>query len=196
MFSGKEHPLGQRYITTDQVREILEQYRKDLTPDYVERLTNSFNACFNRYEIDTCLRISHFVGQMIHESGAFRYKEEIWRDTPAQKSYEGRKSLGNDEPGDGYKYRGRGYIQLTGKKNYQVFSEAMGIDFVANPDLVLVEPYPMMSAGWYWKKRRLNRWADDDNGAQISLRINGHGFMKSHDARMRKVEHVKKIMSC
>ncbi len=128
-----------------------------------------------RFGIDTTLRKAHFLAQVAHESGAGRWREEIWGPTPAQRRYEGRADLGNTEVGDGYRYRGRGYIQLTGRANYAEFSADMFHDdrAVTNPDMVARLPYAAWAAGWFWRKRAINPLADRDDLVSVTRRVNG-----------------------
>ena len=131
-------------------------------------------ACI-RFGIDTTLRKSHFLAQVAHESGAGRWLEEIWGPTPAQRRYEGRKDLGNTEPGDGRRFAGRGYIQLTGRSNYAEFSRDLFGDARAltHPHMVAKLPYAAWTAGWYWHKRGINALADRDSLELVTRRVNG-----------------------
>jgi putative chitinase len=126
---------------------------------------------------------AHFLAQCAHESGGFSTKREIWGPTAAQKKYEGKKTLGNTETGDGKKYRGRGYIQLTGRANYTAYNKSLlarGIkdDVVTNPDLVATKFAADASCYW-WKnigtgltKLSLAGTADS-NVKKVSTRVNG-----------------------
>lgn len=122
-----------------------------------------------KYSINTKLRIAHFLAQVIHESGSFRYREEI----ASGQAYEGRKDLGNTVPGDGKLFKGRGYIQLTGRANYKRYSDATGINFVIDPKLVADPKWAMDVAGWYWNVTKLNPYADLDDIDKITKLING-----------------------
>lgn len=93
-----------------------------------------------------------FVAQLAHESGEFRYVREI----ASGVAYEGRTDLGNDEAGDGPRYKGRGYLQITGKGNYRACGEALGLDLINNPGLLERSDLAASSAGWFWQTRRLN----------------------------------------
>ena len=128
-----------------------------------------------KFNITTNLRLAHFLSQCAHESGNFKYTKELGNDAYFQK-YEGRKTLGNTQPGDGIKFKGRGFIQLTGRVNYEKFSKFCGEDCVTNPDLVSTK-YPMMSAAYFFDKNKL--WSicdggfDDETVKKLTKRING-----------------------
>lgn len=135
------------------------------------------------YGLDKPHRLAHFLAQIMHESGRFRFDRELWGKTPtkAQAGYETRIDLGNTAAvdGDGYKNRGRGPIQVTGGANIEEF-EAWCIgqgmdppDFTDNPDLINTDPWEGLSAIWYWSTRKLNAYADANNIEQITKRING-----------------------
>jgi hypothetical protein len=89
-----------------------------------------------KWGIKTPLQKAHFLAQCAHESGNFIYTKEIWGPSAAQQRYEGRKDLGNTQPGDGFKFAGRGYIQVTGRANYSQFRKGVSDDVVANSTLV------------------------------------------------------------
>jgi putative chitinase len=159
----------------------------------LESIVEALNATFVRYTLDSNIRMCHFLAQILHESGTFRYSTEIWGNTPAQRAYDTRVDLGNtpELDGDGYKYRGRGWIQLTGKTNYRLLGEEFGIDAVSNPDLIATEPYDSLSAGWFWNRRKLNIYADLNDIITITKKING-GFNGLNDRKMWlvKARHV------
>jgi putative chitinase len=125
-----------------------------------------------KFNITTNLRLAHFLSQCAHESGEFKWVVEF----ASGKAYEGRKDLGNTQPGDGVRFKGRGYIQLTGRANYQKFSKFCGEDCVSNPDLV-ANKYPMMSAAYFFDSNKL--WTICDKGATendvkaVTKRVNG-----------------------
>ncbi len=118
------------------------------------------------YEINTPARQLAFLAQLGHESGGLYYTEEL----ASGRAYEGRKDLGNTQPGDGPKYKGRGLIQITGRANYSSLSKDLGADFVSDPALLggknvtCCTPDQLrnaaMSAGWFWSKNKLNAYAD------------------------------------
>lgn len=119
-----------------------------------------------KWGIESPLQKAHFLAQVAHESGRFKWKREIWGPTPTQERYEGRRDLGNVNPGDGSKYRGRGYIQLTGRANYMQFNKGVEDDVVSNPKLVETK-YPGETAGWFWKTRKINNKATSDSKGAV-----------------------------
>lgn len=130
-------------------------------------------------------RLAHYLAQLCHESGGFRYDREVWGPTPAQKRYEGRKDLGNVRPGDGYKFRGRTGIQITGRDNTAAFRDwcrksvsPNAPDFEADPDAMNADPWEGLGPIWYWDTRGLNTFADKNDISIITRRINGglNGF--------------------
>lgn len=131
-------------------------------------------ACI-RFGIESPLAKAHFLAQVAHESDGFRTAKEYWGPTKAQKRYEGRKDLGNTQPGDGSRFRGRGLIQITGKANYGQYSQAIyGDDRCVNaPELLEVEPDAALCAGWYWESRHLSIPADRDDMVAVTRGVNG-----------------------
>ncbi len=156
-----------------------------------------------KFQINTPLRLAHFLAQCGHESGGFRVTQEnlnysakglagifkkyfpteaaaaAYARQPqkiANKVYANRMSNGSEASGDGYKFRGRGYIQLTGRDNYTQFGKAIGEDIASNPDVVSSK-YALLSAAWFWSKNGLNKLADggatDANVTSITKRVNG-----------------------
>lgn len=128
------------------------------------------NACLSN-GIDTEQRVCHFLAQVAHESGCGRWMEEL----ASGEAYEGRKDLGNLESGDGKRFKGRGLIQITGRDNYEEYSwDAYGDDRMVNyPKRMGKLPDAAASAGWYWKDRGLNWWADKDDLEGVTRKING-----------------------
>lgn len=117
-------------------------------------------------------RFSHFMGQLTHETGNFKYNEEI----ASGAAYEGRKDLGNIYPGDGVRYKGRGGIQLTGRANYEACGNRIGINLVDNPDIVAIPSVGLLVACDFWDSRKLNDLADglfEKSITPISRKING-----------------------
>jgi putative chitinase len=155
-----------------------------------------------KYDIDTALKLAHFLGQAGHESGNFKVVNEnlnysgdrlkvifpkyfkdkdvsVYNRNPekiANLVYGNRMGNGSESTGEGYKFRGRGYIQLTGKDNYKAFGASIGEDFTKNPDLVSSK-YALASAAWFFSKNGLCSIAEkgisDDIITQITKRVNG-----------------------
>ncbi|KQO06924.1 glycoside hydrolase family 19 protein [Sphingomonas sp. Leaf242] len=141
-------------------------------PAIAAELAIGANKAFRDFFIlDTGLRLAHFMGQCAHESGGFRYMEEI----ASGAAYEGRKDLGNTQRGDGKRFKGRGPIQLTGRANYTAYGKALGLDFISDPTMVAKPEIGIMVAARYWMVRGLNAYADADDIRSITKRING-GF--------------------
>lgn len=135
--------------------------------------------------ITTPLRVAAFLAQLGHESGSLRYSEEL----ASGAAYEGRRDLGNVEPGDGVKFKGRGPIQLTGRANYEAASRALGEDLVGNPSLAATDQVGFRVAAWFWRRQGLNALADQGTMEAfdaISRRING-GDNGRDDRRRRYV---------
>jgi len=156
-----------------------------------------------KFQINTPLRLAHFLAQCGHESAGFKATSEnlnysakglmgifkkyfptealanAYQRNPqkiANKVYANRMLNGDEASGDGYKFRGRGYIQLTGRDNYTQFGKAIGEDIPSNPDVV-ASKYPLLSAAWFWSKNGLNKLADggstDAVVTTITKRVNG-----------------------
>lgn len=131
------------------------------------------NVHFRTYAVlDNGLRLAHFMAQCAHESGGFKYNREIWGPTAAQKKYEMNAGLGNDQPGDGLRYLGRGPGQLTGRANYRLYGRKLGVDFESNPELLEVWSLGLLAFCAYWDTSALNDWADKDNLKAVSNGIN------------------------
>ena len=149
-----------------------------------------------KFGVNTPLRLAHFLAQTGHESGGFKITTEnlnysakglanIFKKYFTPKSaaeyqrkpekianivYANRMGNGNQASGDGYKFRGRGFIQLTGKTNHQAFDKTVEDNIEANPDLVATK-YPLLSAAWFWSKNGLNTIADQGNTTEVVTKI-------------------------
>jgi len=173
---------------------------------------------FDKYSINTLNRQACFIGQCMHESGGFKLLEEnlhyssgalmrTWpsrfpdQDTAdkfannpekiANKVYGGR--MGNVEDGDGWKYHGRGLIQLTGKDNYANCGSGLGVDLLSNPEWVATPEYASLSAGWFWNKKGLNELADVMDIETMTKRINGGTL--GLDDRLNKIHRIMDILN-
>lgn len=171
--------------------------------------------CATKFNINTPLRLAHFLAQCAHESAEFKAREENLNysaaglkkvfpkyfpdnlaesyarqpEKIASRVYGDRMGNGDEASKEGYKYRGRGYIQLTGKDNYSAFANSVSDDILDNPDLVASQ-YPLLSAAWFWDIRSLNSLADagasDDVVTKITKKVNG-GLNGLDD----RIEHFK-----
>lgn len=178
---------------------------KGAVPDEV---LTQIPGVMEKFQINTPLRLCHFLAQCAHESGNFKVvnenlnygakgllgifkkyfpteaKAKEYERKPekiANRVYADRMGNGPESSGDGWKYRGRGYIQLTGKVNYQSFDKVVEENTTDNPDLVATK-YPLLSAAWFWNSRTLNILADkgstDADVTAITKKVNGgtHGL--------------------
>lgn len=158
-------------LTTAHIKAIMPQ----ATAKAIELYLPHMNALMPQFGIDTAARASAFLAQVAHESGQLRYARELWGPSKWQSKYEGNKDLGNIYPGDGFKFLGRGLIQITGRANYEAFGRDVRGDknfFTTTPDLVQTPMYAVMSACWYWKSRNLNKYADAGDFSGLTKRIN------------------------
>jgi len=162
--------------------------------------TDPLNATFDRFDINTPERQAAFLGQCGHESGGFKTLQEnlnysaegLQKTWPkrfpaladaepyarqpekiANKVYAGRNGNGDEASGDGWRYRGRGCIQLTGKANYSAAGDALDVDLLADPDIVATSQYAALTAGWFWSIHDLNPLADARDDLAITKKING-----------------------
>jgi len=173
---------------------------------------------FARFDISTPYRQAAFVGQCQHESGNFKMLEEnlnykaeslisTWPsrfdaenaqeyahnpEKIANKVYAGRMGNGNEESGDGWKYHGRGLIQLTGKDNYTLCGDALMLDLLRDPDILLTPQGACLSAGWFWKKHGLNECAEAKQYELMTKRING-GNLGLED-RIAKIDAAVNVL--
>lgn len=148
------------------------------------------NAAMYEFEIYGPLRISAFLAQVAHESGELRYVKEI----ASGEAYEGRHDLGNTEPGDGQRFKGRGLFQVTGRANYTQCSDALFGDLrlLDNPEILEKPEHAAMSAGWFWNSRHLNQLADLEDFRGITKKING-GY-NGYPARVEYYERAKLVL--
>jgi putative chitinase len=176
-----------------------------MSPAKAEEWIDAINETFDRFDISTPERQACFLGQCAHESAGFTALKEnlnysaegltkVWPkrfpsldaaqpyhrnpEKIANKVYADRMGNGDEASGEGFKYRGRGLIQLTGKDNYEACGEALGADLVGDPDQVSSPKFAALSAGWFWDKNKLNQYADSNDMTTLTKRINGgtHGL--------------------
>jgi len=185
-----------------------------------DSVINQIPGIQEKFGVNTPLRLAHFLAQCGHESGGFRITQENlnysakglqgifkkyfpsealaldYAKKPqkiANRVYGGRMGNGNEASGDGFKFRGRGFIQLTGRDNYKAFDDAVEDNILENPDLVATK-YPLASAAWFWNKNKLNQLADKGDTTEvvtmITKRVNG-GTIGLAD----RIKHFKEFYS-
>ena len=152
-------------LTTKQVGAVFPK----ITGSKLESYTKHINDALKVANINTKLRVAHFLSQIGHESGGLQWFKEF----ASGSAYEGRKDLGNTHPGDGVRFKGRGPIQITGRANYQACGKALGVDFISHPELLEQPKYAFKGAAWFWKTRNINASADKDNIRAVTKIING-----------------------
>lgn len=153
----------------------------------VDAFLEALNAAMTEADISTPLRQAAFLAQLAHESGELRF----WEEFADGKAYEGRRDLGNVHMGDGPRFKGRGPIQLTGRKNYRAAGGALGLPLEESPELAMATEVGFRVAAWFWRTRGLNEFADVGAFDVITRRINGGLNGREHRhlyyARAKKV---------
>jgi predicted chitinase len=172
-------------VTDDELRQIMPNCAAAKRADYLPFIQQAMAE----FDITSYLRETAFLAQLAHESGELRYMEEI----ASGAAYEGRADLGNTQPGDGKRYKGRGPIQLTGRANYKRYGDLLGLDLANNPTVAATKEVGFRIAGQYWKLNGLNELADQQQFKAITKRING-GY-NGLDDRIKYYERAKKVMS-
>ena len=183
-------------VTKEQIKTIT----GILDDKVLTSITSGLTITMVKYEINTKLRICHFLAQMLHESGNLQHLHENLnysaeglnktfhkyfptlesatsyarnQEKIANKVYSNRMGNGDELSGDGYNFRGRGGFQTTGKDNYSLLSKDTGIDFINHPELLETYKYAILSAGYFWNSHKLNIKADKDDVVGITQIING-----------------------
>jgi predicted chitinase len=174
------------YLTLDNLYNITLTASSEKLKTFVAPL----NQGFDRFGINTPLRICHFLAQVAHESDGFNAQEEY----ASGADYEWREDLGNTQPGDGVRFKGRGLIQVTGRANYAQISKDIGVDYVANPTRLAALPDCVNSAFWYWNSRNLSALADQDDLRGITRRVNG-GY-NGLSERQGYLNRAKAVLKC
>lgn len=167
-------------ITLEQLGNIYKEAKKEKLSLFLPFL----NEAFDEFSINTPLQKCMFLAQVGHESGQLRYVKEL----ASGAAYEGRADLGNTLPGDGVHYKGRGLIQITGKRNYVLCSLALGLPLLEKPELLEQPENACRSAGWFWYNEKLG--ALGDNIEKVTRRINGG--LNGIDDRKKLYERAKK----
>ena len=183
-------------LSEDFIRHIT----RKASPEFQQAMVENMNQLFDMYEINTPLRIAHFLAQAMHESGDFSINTEnlnysaqgLLRIFPkyfpsaelaehyarkpeliANRVYGGRMGNGPEATGEGWKYRGRGIFQLTGKDNYRHYGEQLGIDLENEPEAAYDPCVSLQVACQYWKDRNINQAADNNDIVAVTRKING-----------------------
>jgi putative chitinase len=152
-------------ITVEQLRTISPNAHEDI----LEGIVPYLNKYLDQYQVNTELRLIHFLGQTAEESAGYRTLVEYGNG----EEYEGRRDLGNIMRGDGPRYKGRGMIQLTGRSNYRTYGNILHYPLEQNPELAATPEVAVQTALEYWKQRNLNFYADRDDINDITRKING-----------------------
>ena len=148
------------------------------------------NGWADHFHINTPLRMAHYIAQIAHESGELRYTKEL----ASGKAYEGRKSLGNTQPGDGVRFKGRGLIQITGRANYSAYANYCGFDVVRCPELLERPLGATKSSMWVFQKFGCNDLADQDNLKTIRRKINGgYNGLSACEKYLKRAKEALKI---
>jgi putative chitinase len=149
----------------------------NLTEDQANTYLGPLNEIFKKYQIDSPLRIAHFLAQVGHESKDFNNFIELGDDTYFEKYEPGTTAgdiLGNTEKGDGKKFKGRGMIQLTGRWNYGALGKEVNVDFIESPEKLETPEYAVLASGWFWTKlKKINPLADSDDVKAVTKAVNG-----------------------
>lgn len=160
--------------------QVTQEQLLAICPNLKKNIATELNAVIDKYAIQD---VALFIAQLAHESGEFRYTEEL----ASGAAYEGRLDLGNNQPGDGKRYKGRGYIQLTGRSNYQAYKIYSGIDCISNPKIIASPACNLQVAGWFWKTKGINGLTLE----QATKRINGgYNGLASRAAYYEKAKQV------
>jgi len=166
-------PLG--FLTVEALQAIM----PNLSLARCHAVIRPLKDAMAEWEINTRQRAAAFLAQIAHESAEMRQ----FRELASGAAYEGRSDLGNHNPGDGQKYKGRGPIQLTGRRNYRAAGAALGLDLEGYPEHVERLSVGCRVAGWFWGTHGCNGLADMGQFETITKRINGG--LTHHAARVR-----------
>ena len=197
----------------------LEQLKQMVKNPHIDHWHEALDQLLDDYEINTPLRVAHFIAQCAHESGNFVFikenlnyrAESLTKTWPrlfptmeiarqyekqperiANRAYGNRMGNGDEASGDGWRYCGRGLIQLTGKDNYTFFAGSLGISVEDAADYLATFEGAAQSACWYWEQNNLNRFADANDAKGLTRAING-GYLGLED-RIKHTEHALHVL--
>jgi len=186
---------------------------------YVDYWHSAMERCLPDYDINTPQRVAAFMAQCGHESGNFKFLKEnlkyraasltkVWpkyfpnmeianqyagnEEKIANRAYAGRMGNGPEESGDGWRFCGRGLIQLTGRNNYQNFADSIETDINDIPAYLATFEGAVQSACWFWETNKLNQWADKGDMLTLTKRINGGTL--GLDDRIKHYQHALHVM--
>lgn len=179
-------------VTREQIIQIMPNAEK-----YVDKYLVYINGYSELFKIETPIRMAHFLSQVAHESNELMYTKELGNKNYFVKYDHGqlKQLLGNLKDGDGYKYRGRGLIQITGRANYQAYQDSKYCrgDIMNEPQLLEQPLGAVKSAMWWWWKHDLNKLADKDNFTAITKTINGG--TNGLESRRKFLVRAKKVFN-
>jgi putative chitinase len=166
--------------------DILKAIYREAPKGSLAKWVGPLNQACTEFGIGSPQQMCMFLAQIGHESGQLRYVKEL----ASGAAYEGRSDLGNTAPGDGVRYKGRGLIQITGKRNYVLCSLALDLPLLETPELLEQPLNAARSAGWFYYNNNLSAYGDDIR--KVTRRING-GFNGLED-RIKLYERAKKVL--
>lgn len=172
-------------LTDDELKRIMPNCSAEKRANYLPFIQQAMEE----FAITSYLREAAFLAQLAHESGELRYMEEI----ASGAAYEGRKNLGNTQPGDGKRFKGRGPIQLTGRANYKKFGDLLGLDLIDNPTMAATPQVGFRIAALFWSSNGLNEKADQQQFEAITKRINGG--LNGQPDRLKYYARAKQVLS-
>lgn len=186
-------------MLTEQLKQIC-SINKIHDPIEHEKRLNLYSpfidSAITEFHINTPLRKAAFIAQIAHETGAFHYLREIWGPTAQQLKYDTSirlmNQLGNKEKGDGFKFRGRGAIMITGRANYEHFGKLLGFDLITHPEIAESQVLAFRIAGLFWQEKGLNEMADRKEFEQITRRVNGG--LNGQAERLSYYEKAKEVL--
>lgn len=182
-------PSASRFdVTFDHLRKLAPHAKKA----FADPLAGDCLAVRQRHGLSIApLQICHFMAQLAHEAAGFITMREFWGPTPAQRRYEGRADLGNTRPGDGKRFMGRGYIQVTGRANYARYGSRLNQPLTASPALAEQPLIALDIACLYWLDRKIDEPAGRDDVAEVTRRINGgRNGLAERAALLRKAKQI------
>jgi len=205
--------MSEFILTKSQLRELLPGN------PYIDYWYSALERCLPDYDINTPRRVAAFIAQCAHESGGFKFLKEnlnyraaslmkVWpryfptqeianqyankQEMIANRAYANRMGNGDEASGDGWRFCGRGLIQLTGRNNYQSFADSIETDINDIPEYLQTFEGAVQSACWFWENNSLNRWADAGDIVTLTKRING-GTLGLAD-RQKHYEHALHVL--